>query len=299
MTHSRISSSSLLAVSLGCLALTSLVPGVALAQDQAPPEPVPMGAETPSGSAPGFVTMDRGDRGSFADFSLGTSLFGDNGPDSALRAEVYGQYVTPSGTGGYGTLTMSYLSFNDDSETAIGNLELGGLHNLRLNPMTELVLRGGISLPTAGDSQESIITNYANIYTRLTDFVNFAPEVTTLRLAASPIHRSGNLFLRADGGLDLIVSEPEGSDTDPLVRLNLGAGFNAGTVAVMAEFIAVGTTGDVGDGEDRFIHAMTLSARTNLGAQELFGALIIPTNSDDFLDVSLALMIGLRSNFGP
>src|SRR5690606_936850 len=144
---------------------------------------------------------------------------------------------------------------------------------LRLNPNTVLVLRGGLALGTADDDIGGIVTNFANSFNRLTDYIAIFPETTSLRLAASPVYQSGQVFLRADGGFDIPISSPDDSDIDPLIRLNLAAGVHLGQAALMAEFANLGTTGDVSDGEDRFIHTLALSGRLFLGSVQAFAAL--------------------------
>ncbi len=276
-----------LTLSASALTLVALGSGAALAQ---PSTPASVG-----GPPPGFVTLDRGDARSFLDLSLARSSFDGADPDFNIRFEAYYQYVTPSGTGGYVNLPISYLSDQDESGTALGNVEIGALHNLELSPNTDFVLRGGITLPTAPSFQDDpidAVANIANATARITDFLNVIPETTALRLAVSPVYRGKQVFVRVDGGVDIVVDSSGDEDIDPLVRLNLGVGVMAGKTAVAAEFATIGTTGD-DDGGDRFLHTIAITARRDLDSVQLFGALVIPVGTDAF-NVDLTLIAGAR-----
>jgi hypothetical protein len=280
-----------LATSASALAIIAMSSATALAQPTAP--------ASVGGPPPGFVTLDRGDARSFLDASLARSFFEGADPDFNVRMELYYQYVTPSGTGGYVSAPFSYLSDNDESGKAFGNVEIGGLHNLELSPKTDLVFRGGVTIPTAPgieDDINDVVANLANATARITDYLTVFPETTALRLAASPVHRSGQVFVRGDGGVDIVLDSPGDDDIDPLLRINLGVGVLAGKTAVAAEFATLGTTGDVDDGEDRFLHTLAITVRHDLQSVQLFGALVLPVNAD-FLNVDTTLIAGGRIPF--
>lgn len=256
----------------------------------------------PTTQVPGFVTIDRADGHSFVEVGGSMSFYEGEDPDFNARVDLYGQYVTPSGAGGYATLPVGFIADNDDSETALGNLEFGGIFNLQQGAKTSIVFRGGLTLPTADDDDLSeAIVRYATLFGRLTDLTSSASDITWLRFAASPIYHEDNLFLRADGGFDVPIDKPEGSTVDPLVRLNLGAGFTNGSVAVMGEFVTIGTTGDVDENEDRFLNTLALSVRGGVGSPlEGFAALVVPIDVEDTLiDVDFVLVAGVRVPIGP
>lgn len=248
-----------------------------------------------SDRAPAFVTLDRGNTTSYGDASLATSFFDGEDPDFNMRLDLYGQIVFGGGTGGYFSLPVSYLANNDESETALGNLEVGGLHNLQLNPNTILVLRGGITLPTAADDIEGLVTNLANSHVRLTDFIAVYPDTSALRVATSAVHTSGKVVFRVDGGFDIPLSSPEGADSDPIVRLNLGFGVMAGQATFSGELVSVGKTGEVGLGEDRTLHSIAAAARFDFGAAQAFGAVVLPLDANGTtFEVDLSLIAGAR-----
>jgi hypothetical protein len=261
----------------------------------------PAPAEQPGADTPGFVTMDRGDDRSFVELGAGTTLFHGQDPDFNARVDLYGQHVTAEGIGGYASLPIAHLSDAEESESTLGNLELGGLFVLRNWAKTELVLRGGVLLPTADDDWPGFLYNYATCWGRLTDFATIMPNSTWLRLSASPIHRVGNLFVRLDAGLDVPVLEEDGADADPLLRLNVGAGLITGPVALMAELVTLATTESVEnlDDDNQFIHNLALSLRGGMGGRvEGFGSLVIPIDQggDDMVD--FVLLAGARIPIG-
>jgi hypothetical protein len=253
-------------------------------------------AQEPGATAPfaPLATTDRTTDHTSVNASLGVSFYDDGGPDFGARIDLFGEYLAPGGFGGYGSLPISYLSADDESETALGNIELGGLYALRAGPTSKVLLRGGVVLSTADDDLEGAFTNFFNITGRLTDIVDVSANTTWLRVAASPLLRQGQMFARADVGFDVAIDEPDGADIDPLVRLNLAGGIQAGKASIAGELATVGTTGDVADGEDRFLHTVGVSASFDAGSIRPYGALVIPLD-DDLADfVNFTLMAGLE-----
>lgn len=241
---------------------------IALAAGTAAAQPMMAGSPT-------FATMDRQDGQSAIGGALGWTFFDNDGPGdiSTLRLDLYGHYVGDSGLGGYGIVPVSFLFVDDvpglDDETGIGNVEGGALYVIP-SGMTDFVLRGGITLPTA-DDDEGAFANLLGGWPRLTDIALAFPETFWLRLSASPIFRTGQLVLRIDGGIDFAVSS-DGEEPDPILRLNVGGGVDTGTFAILGELVTIGNVGDddgIDDGEDEdFLHTLSLSARFRAGAVE-------------------------------
>jgi hypothetical protein len=253
-------------------------------------------AVSPAAPFPNLATLDRTTDHSSVNGSLALSFFGDGGPDLGARVDLGGQYVTPSGIGGYASLPISQLRGDDDSQTEIGNLEIGGVYVAPAGPTTDIVIRGGLVLPTGPDDFDFLI-GYAAAIPRMTDLVSVAPDTTWLRLGASPLHRAGMFFARADLGLDIVIDQPDDSDVDPLFHVNLAAGVQTGNLTVAGELDTLGTTGDVADGEDRFLHTLAVSVGMEGGRVRPYGALILPLGNelaDDFLDMSIAVMAGIE-----
>jgi hypothetical protein len=240
----------LTALSLSFAVTLTAHAAIATAEDGDAPNPAP------------FALTDRVDDTSHVVVSFGDTLFTQDGADIdiALRADLHAQYTHVSGFGGYASMPLSYLSGGDDSATALGDLELGGAFVLKTKTLP-VVLRAGVLLPTADDDFEGLITNFLTIGHRLTDLAGTAPNTTWLRASASPIYRSGRVILRTDVGVDVPIAEGDGVDADPLLRLNVGAGYDVGPIALGAEFITMATLGDVGDGGERFLHTVGVTGR--------------------------------------
>jgi hypothetical protein len=153
-----------------------------------------------------------------------------------------GQYVNPQGLGGYLSLPLSYLrgenvllGLLDDSELAIGNLELGGLWSKYLTAHAAIVLHAGFALPTAADEGIARFQALASS-PRYGDLVQRVPRSTWFRLGFSPMGRAGKLFWRADVGLDLALDE-DASDLSPIFRINVGGGVDLGSAHLLLELV--------------------------------------------------------------
>jgi hypothetical protein len=236
-------------------------------------------AAQPMAGSPTFATMDRQDGESKIGASLGWTFFDDEvfggGEISTLRIDAYGHYVSESGLGGYGLIPLSFLFVDDvpgfDDESAVGNVEGGVLYVIPSGPH-DFVLHGGVTLPTA-DDDAGFLANVFGTFPRLTDLALAYPETFWLRLGASPILRAGQFVIRLDGGLDFAVSS-DGEEPDPLLRLNVGAGVDTGSFAILGELVTVAGLGDEdveadpdGDDED-FLHTAAISARFRAGSIE-------------------------------
>ncbi len=252
-------------------------------------------------SVSSFATLDRGDSQSKLGLNASMTFLDSSEAGTALRFDLHGQYVHEKGYGVYGSLPLSHYSADmgglgggDFSEFALGNLEVGGIYNHKLSSKMTLTGRAGLVLPTA-DDDEGILANVANMLPRMTDFVSMMPETTVARASASLSGKEGQFFYRADAGLDVPVDTPEGSDLDPLVRLNLGVGINTGPVALMGELATVGTTGDVDDNQDRFLHTAALTAA--LTSNKKFTptlSVIVPVNDDISNTFDASVVLGVQ-----
>ncbi len=236
-------------------------------------------AAQPMAGSPTFATMDRQDGESKIGAAFGWTFFDVPGPGdlSALHIDIYGHYVGASGLGGYGVVPLGFAfadnaePFEDDSESAIGNVE-GGVVYVIPSGMHDFVLRGGITLPTADDDAGGFAANLLSMYSaRLTDIALAYPETLWLRLSASPILRSGQLVFRIDGGIDVAVSTDNGDEPDPVARINVGGGVDTGSFAILGELVTIGDLGDdnsASDDEEDFLHTVAISARFRAGSIE-------------------------------
>lgn len=257
-------------------------------------------AAQPMAGSPTFATLDRQDGESKVGGAIGWTFFDDNafGPDedvSAARFDIYGHFVAPSGLGGYGQIAFSRTFSDANDESGIGNVEGGMLYVIRTG-MHDIVLRGGITLPTA-DDDEGAFANVFATWPRLTDLAMAVPETFWLRLSASPILRAGQFVFRIDGGIDFAVSS-DGEEPDPLGRLNIGGGIDTGSVAILGELVTLTSLGDDDDdltgGDEDFLHTAAISGRFRLGALEPGVALGFPLDEDVREGIEFFLIASLQ-----
>ncbi|MBT8495200.1 MAG: hypothetical protein KJO07_19295, partial [Deltaproteobacteria bacterium] len=195
---------------------------------------------------------------------LGFSVFESAADATALRLDLHGQMVMPAGIGGYLTLPLLYGSIGDESSVDVGNLELGGLYVLR-NPGFNFIGRAGIALPTSrsgegGGAFVGDVAQFLNFYSDLTNLPLVVPELTTIRLSGAFEGRSGQIFYRADVGVDVFVDSP-GDNPDPIGHVNLAVGADLGTISAAVEWINLVSTDDGLSAEEALIHGFGLSVR--------------------------------------
>jgi hypothetical protein len=240
----------------------------------------PVVALTLAGSAaadPGTVTLDRQDAQSRVGGEI-SYLLPENGDATFLRFDIHGQYVTPSGFGFYAGVPIGFVDGEADSVTGIGNVDVGAIFIPRLaSSNVSLVLHGGITLPTAGDELDDFIVNASTSYARVTDFILAIPEALALRVGVSPTFRSGQFFLRADGGVDISLSNT-GETFDPVLRINAAAGIDLGKVSFSAELVNVIFTEDFDD--DQVLNMLAIGIRGAAGNVRPYGAVVIPLDID-------------------
>lgn len=233
-----------------------LAPAVAAAQPVAPPPAAPPPALGVSAGVPtsAFATLDRGSDQSGVGVDLGWAHVSDGDTDvsiNGIRIEASGQFLDPrTHLGGYFSLpiNVAYVSQGDqsDNHTAVGDIEGGVLYVIPRSPDFEIILRGGGTLPTAGDNIDDVITNVYGAFPRLTDLMQSAPKTFSLRASASLLGRSGALFYRVDGGIDeplFDTSDNFDTDNDPLLRLNGGIGVQTQNLTFAGEIINLLMTG--------------------------------------------------------
>lgn len=223
--------------------------------------------------APDMATLDRGDGITKLGIDLGFTVLDFPAYESALRAEIYGQYVTRSGFGIYGAvpLARSFGAANEmedpeppdllpNNATAVGNFEAGILFVATKSPRLSFVFRGGLALPTASSGRDASATLLSATYPRLTD-VALASDAWYLRLGVSPLVYVDRVFFRADLGLDIGFDDDDGTgDENELLRLNVGVGVDLGAAAVGLELVNLATLDDFGDGEE-FLHTLAITLR--------------------------------------
>jgi hypothetical protein len=259
-------------------------------------------AQPAPSATPGFVTMDRFDETSRAGGEI-SYLFPHNAGDqsvTAMRFEGHGQYVDPaSGFGGYAQLPLSYVSGGGQSETGVGDLEVGGIYCPRLtSPNVALVIHAGLTLPTGSTDFNSLEANLVGSLARLDDFYDIVPHGLSLRIGVSPIVRSGNVFARLDLGFDSNISGYEGTNVESVLRVNVGGGVDLGTVALMAELVNIhaNTNSNPGSTGDQWLNEAAVSARMRSGNVQPYLALVLPIDHDSHQILDAAITAGIEAS---
>ena len=246
-----------------------------------------------AGAYSGFSTLDRPGDHSMVGLDLGLGFI-DPAPfddDQSLRIDLHGQYLIDEGVGLYGMVPFSKLFVDAplfDNSMALGNLEGGAFYVVPAGDL-DLVLRGGLALPTADTNGSGILTNAVAHSVRITDVALAVPDTTWLRLAASPTVSSGDAFFRADVGLDVPLRTDVSAD--PLIRVNVGGGFDLDRLSLLAELAMLFET----DGGDDLISS-AITARFHGRQFEPGMSIIVPINDTlrDVIDMGLVFSMQVR-----
>ena len=244
-----------------------------------------------------FVTIDRQDDSSRAGAELSYLFLAGNGDTTAMRFDVHGQYVDPAnGIGGYVSVPVGYASGGGDSDQALGDVEVGAIYAVRLaNPNTKLILHGGLTLPTEKSSLTSAEIGALAFSSRLADFYQVIPEGTSLRLGVSPIIHQGQLFARADFGLDANLDDSESETAAAVLRFQFGAGVDLGGATLMVESSNLYVT-DKNGSSGGWINTGALSARFDAGGVSPYGALVLGLDDDVRSLMHEAITVGIEGN---
>lgn len=221
-------------VSSGCLAIAPAILGAtpAVADDQ----PI----------APALGLMDNTLDGTELVLELATLIPNENANLVLVHPRMQLQHVAANGFGGYAGFSASAVLGGGDSGGSIGNLDLGGLYQHRIDPDIAIGVRAGLVLDTASDDK---VVNYvatalvATALTRPGDLTTAVPG-NWLRLGGSLRFRAGTGFMGVDAGVDV----PLGSyGRDSIAHVNVGAGFLVDRWSVAAELGALRPAGGAPD----------------------------------------------------
>jgi hypothetical protein len=251
--------------------------------------------EPAAATSPGFVTTDRMDATSRVGGELSYMFLSGNADGTAWRFDLHGQYIDPnSGFGGYAAIPFTLATGNGDSNTGAGDLEVGGFFIPKLATRNfSIVIRAGLTLPTASRDEDALLNAVVGAASRPTDLYEMIPRGTSLRLSLSPIMRSGNLFARADIGIDKNLDADSGTNVDAFLRLNAAAGVDLGNAAIMAELVNVHTFGNA---QDSWIDQFSLATRLRTPTIQPYAALGFPLNRTTRNDIDAALTVGVEGN---
>lgn len=235
-------------------------------------------------------TMDRLTPTSTFGIELGYEVWdGDGFVETVVGLNVGGHFVSDSGAGGYLVVPISHVEledplmiFPDDSETVLGNVEIGGMYARPMGRNADMLFRLGVALPTADDDPGIGQFQAFASAPRYGDLVLRIPDSTWLRVGFSPMGRAGIFYWRADIGLDLMIDDDDGEavDISPIVRLNGGGGVDLGTVDLGVELVT-NVTSPEDDNADEIASTLGIGARFAAGKAQPGVALILPVGFDD------------------
>lgn len=223
------------------------IPAVATAQEAVVSEVEASRAVFPSMGADGAASQ------------LGAQLMFMTGEgDTVKRIDVEGQYMLPTGVGGYAAIGASSL----DDEFSFGSLEAGALYR-REAGQTDFAVRAGIILPTGSSGEQDFFLNIVSAaFSRPSDYLRGVPETTSLRLAFTPTLTSGNFVGRADIGLDMPIA---GDGTElfdsPFLHVDLGGGYHHAKGAVLVEL----STMSYLEESDDLLHLIAVTGELHAG----------------------------------
>ena len=209
---------------------------------------------------------------------------------------IAGQFVNRRGMGVYFVAPLTYLNLKlgpfEDSDLAIGNVEVGGLFTKFLG-RTALVFHAGVGLPTAQDDGASAYQFFGS-YTRFGDAALHVTNSTWLRFGFSPMGRSGNFLWRADVGLDVAADEDNAVEISPIFHINVGGGVDLGGAQQLAELVNV--VADPEDNSDESASSVTLGARFTSGNLRPGIGLLLPIDVDiaDNFDFAVLGSLAIR-----
>jgi hypothetical protein len=244
-----------------------------------------------------FVNIDRQDETSRAGGEFTYLVIDDDSvvnDITLMRFDAHGQYIdAASGAGGYLTIPIAYGSNDGETETALGDVELGGIYNIATGTDVGIVLHGGLLLPTADDDFDSAIVGGLSGQLRAHDLYQWIPKGTTLRLAASPTIKSGKVFARLDVGVDLNIDNSSDDDADPGIHFNAGVGVWAGETVALTGELSTMTISDDNEGDDDSIANLAFGARFFAGSVAPYLGLIFPLDDDVSDNIDFGITVGL------
>jgi hypothetical protein len=173
---------------------------------------------------------------------------------------IHAQHLTPSGAGGYLTVPFAYISSGDEgaseSETEIGNLELGGLYAFRGGPGLDTYGRVGFAIDTASGDLGFLLVPLANFTARPTDWFTTGYKSNWLRAGGGARARSGSLVYGGSASVDVPIGAKDQDDDllgkadFVLLALAGSAGISEPGFGLTAGVSLVQTIGSEGDDEN-------------------------------------------------
>jgi hypothetical protein len=217
-----------------CLAIRSAAAQPAQTPVAPPPPPPAPDLQPPAGPQSVLPNLLSTAVGATLDGRVDYSKLEDDGV-GFLALHLHGQYLGRFGLGGYLSLPIARVSGGDQSETALGNVELGGLAVLRSGGI-ETYVRGGFTVgPGSGEGElDGILVPVANLVPRPADALPTGFGSSWLRAGVGLRGTSGAMVFGGSAGVDFPLAS---DDLDGLLHLSGSMG-----VAQPGFGVAVGIT---------------------------------------------------------
>lgn len=244
-----------------------------------------------AGTAHGqFASLDRQQASTHLSAGIGVVVVDrpNSELDSVLRIDLYGELGF--GTWGlYSALPITTTIKGEPDTTAVGNLEVGGVHRMDVSGPVSLVSHVGLVFPVASSSGDDVVVGTAGGLQRIGDRAVAAfPDLWALRVATSPRLELGPFFGQADIGFDFLF--PEGEDEVGL-RTSVGLGAHVFVATLTGEIANAGFVTE-GDSFDQ-----TLSLGLALNAVVLSPHVIFTTPLDGDAGDDYAITFGVGFGF--
>jgi hypothetical protein len=241
-----------------------------------------------------FVSLDRQGTDSAVGLAVSGHFFAeDEGPDAALRENLYGRFVDRSGFGGYGQVSLSHAFADGETYNAVSGVELGALYVLRAGD-ADLILRLGFGLPTASDSFEGIATNAFAILDRVHDVALIVPNTVWIRPGVAARFGKPAFFAQLDAGVDIPIETEDGAGaSDVIMHANAGVGTRQGPVTLTAELANHIVENDGLDA----VHSLAASVRYTAATIQPYAAYTFTFTTEGDGDSAHAVTAGVQSSF--
>jgi hypothetical protein len=263
-----------------------------------------------AGEVPACATLDRADGQRRAGVDAGYVFFGDAGPlgsgdITGMRVDVSAQYVTAAGLGGYAIVPLSYGKIESSgierSDTSLGNVEIGGVFVAAARPGLTIAAHLGATLPTTPGLDPADFSGYATYLAypvRPHDLVQQINEAGYVRAGVTPLYRRGDLFLRAEAGVDVPVHNGglgDASDLPKLGHLDLAGGLATPRFAVLGELLNIVNLEFDDETGDDVIHYAALTARFTGAPVQPSLSVMSPLDRRLRDEVDLVLLAGVQA----
>lgn len=272
-------------VAASCVAMRS-----AAAQPTYPPPPPPPPAAPTTQSVLPDVLSTLG--GGSIEARMDYTHYDDSVFDLTVFAfNIHGQYISPSGLGGYAALPFAFASTDDDSQTAIGNIELGGLYVFR-QPDLDFYLRGGFAANTASE-EGTFLLPAANGVPRLADAITTGADSNWVRGGAGIRATSGSFVLGGSGMFNVLLDELD-NDALSVLTLTGSLGIQEPGFGIAASVAFYQVVGDEGSGDNNTL-GINLVGDVPVGPRaRLFGAAgFNPDNEFDGFSIGFGVRAGM------